>query len=72
MDEAGVDVSILSCLLGWSATLEECRFINDDLSRLQKKSTTICRLSSKIISLQFAIYKEWILAGTAAELLSLA
>ena len=37
MDEAGVDVSVLSCLLGWSAPLEECRFINDDLSRLQRK-----------------------------------
>jgi len=37
MDEAGVDVSVLSCLLGWSAPLEECRFINEDLSGLQKK-----------------------------------
>jgi predicted TIM-barrel fold metal-dependent hydrolase len=37
MEEAGVDVSVLSCLLGWSAPLEECRFINDDLSGLQKK-----------------------------------
>jgi len=37
MDEAGVDVSVLSCLLGWSAPLEECRFINDDLAALQEK-----------------------------------
>src|SRR4249920_2473003 len=37
MDEAGVDVSVLSCLLGWSAPMEECRFINDDLSVIQKK-----------------------------------
>ena len=37
MEEAGVDVSVLSCLLGWSAPLEECRFINDDLCALQKK-----------------------------------
>jgi predicted TIM-barrel fold metal-dependent hydrolase len=36
MDEAGVDMAVLSCLLGWSAPLEECRFINDDLSMLQK------------------------------------
>jgi predicted TIM-barrel fold metal-dependent hydrolase len=36
MDEAGVDVSVLSCLLGWSAPLEECRFINDDLAGIQK------------------------------------
>ena len=37
MDEAGVDISVLSCLLGWSAPLEECRFINDDLAALQRK-----------------------------------
>jgi predicted TIM-barrel fold metal-dependent hydrolase len=37
MDEAGVDISVLSCLLGWSAPLEECRFINDDLAAIQKK-----------------------------------
>jgi predicted TIM-barrel fold metal-dependent hydrolase len=36
MEEAGVDVSVLSCLLGWSAPLE-CRFINDDLAAIQKK-----------------------------------
>jgi aminocarboxymuconate-semialdehyde decarboxylase len=37
MAEAGIDVSVLSCLLGWSATLEECRLINDDLARVQTK-----------------------------------
>jgi predicted TIM-barrel fold metal-dependent hydrolase len=37
MDEAGVDVSVLSCLLGWDASLEECRFINEHLSGVQKK-----------------------------------
>ncbi len=37
MDEAGVDVSVLSCLLGWDAPLEECRFINDTLSEVQRK-----------------------------------
>lgn len=37
MDEAGVDVSVLSCLLGWEAPLEECRLINDDLSRLEER-----------------------------------
>jgi hypothetical protein len=37
MAEAGIDVSVLSCLLGWSAPLEECRFINDDLAAVQKK-----------------------------------
>lgn len=37
MAQAGVDLSVLSCLLGWSASLEECRFINDDLAAIQKK-----------------------------------
>jgi predicted TIM-barrel fold metal-dependent hydrolase len=37
MNEAGVDVSVLSCLLGWSAPLQECRYINDDLAAIQKK-----------------------------------
>jgi predicted TIM-barrel fold metal-dependent hydrolase len=33
----GVDLSVLSCLLGWSAPLDECRFINDDLAAIEKK-----------------------------------
>jgi predicted TIM-barrel fold metal-dependent hydrolase len=37
MAEAGVDVSVLSCLLGWSAPMAECRFINDDLAAIQQK-----------------------------------
>ena len=37
MDQAGFDISVLSCLLGWSAPLDECRFINDDLAAIQKK-----------------------------------
>src|SRR5438552_79693 len=37
MAEAGVDVSVLSCLLGWSASLDECRLINDDLAKIQAK-----------------------------------
>ena len=36
MDEAGVDVSVLSCLLGWDATLEDNRAINDSLAELQR------------------------------------
>ena len=40
MDEAGVDMSVLSCLLGWSAPMEECRFINDDLAAIEKKYPT--------------------------------
>jgi predicted TIM-barrel fold metal-dependent hydrolase len=37
MDRAGVDISVLSCLLGWSAPMDECRFINDDLAKVEKK-----------------------------------
>lgn len=37
MDEAGIDVSVLSCLFGWSAPLAECRYINDDLGAIQRK-----------------------------------
>jgi predicted TIM-barrel fold metal-dependent hydrolase len=37
MAQAGIDLSVLSCLLGWSAPLEDCRFINDDLATIQKK-----------------------------------
>lgn len=37
MDQGGVDISVLSCLLGWSAPLAECRFINDDLAAIEKK-----------------------------------
>jgi predicted TIM-barrel fold metal-dependent hydrolase len=37
MAQANVDTSVLSCLLGWSAPLEECRFINDDLAAVQEK-----------------------------------
>src|SRR3989337_1442434 len=37
MDEGGVDVSVLSCLLGWSGSLDDCRFINSDLAAIQKK-----------------------------------
>ena len=37
MAQGGVDLSVLSCLLGWSAPLDECRFINDDLAAIQRK-----------------------------------
>ncbi|MGH7826195.1 MAG: amidohydrolase family protein [Candidatus Binatia bacterium] len=37
MAEAGIDVSVLSCLLGWNATLDECRLINDDLASIQSR-----------------------------------
>jgi hypothetical protein len=37
MAEAGIDVSVLSCLLGWNAPMDECQLINDDLARVQAK-----------------------------------
>ena len=37
MAQGGVDLSVLSCLLGWSAPLDECRFINDDLAAIENK-----------------------------------
>jgi predicted TIM-barrel fold metal-dependent hydrolase len=35
MAEAGIDCSVLSCLLGWNAAMDECRFINDHLGKVQ-------------------------------------
>jgi len=35
MDEAGLDVAVLSCIIGWDAPLEDCRFINDEFAKLQ-------------------------------------
>lgn len=37
MDDAGVDVSVLSCLLGWTAPLGDCQLINERLAELQTK-----------------------------------
>lgn len=37
MAEAGIDCSVLSCLLGWSAPMDECRMINEDLAKVQAK-----------------------------------
>lgn len=37
MDEAGVDISVLSCILGWEASLQDCRLINDRSAELQTK-----------------------------------
>jgi predicted TIM-barrel fold metal-dependent hydrolase len=37
MDRAGIDVAVQSCILGWDATLENCRLINDCTSEMQKK-----------------------------------
>jgi aminocarboxymuconate-semialdehyde decarboxylase len=37
MDEAGLDVAVLSCVVGWDAPLEDCRVINDEFAALQRK-----------------------------------
>src|SRR5215210_6116827 len=37
MAVAGIDCSVLSCLLGWNAPMDECRLINDDLANVQAK-----------------------------------
>jgi predicted TIM-barrel fold metal-dependent hydrolase len=37
MDEAGLDVAILSCVIGWDAPLEDCRLINDSFAALQRR-----------------------------------
>ena len=42
MDDAGVDISVLSCLLGWDATLEDNRTINDCLAELQQRYPGRC------------------------------
>ncbi|MGH3599467.1 MAG: amidohydrolase family protein, partial [Pseudonocardiaceae bacterium] len=35
MDEAGIDTSVLSCLLAWDAPLEDCQVANDSFAELQ-------------------------------------
>ncbi len=37
MAQAGIDLSVLSCLLGWSAPMDDCRLINEDLAAVQAK-----------------------------------
>lgn len=37
MDEAGLDVAVLSCVVGWDAALEDCRVINDEFGALQRQ-----------------------------------
>jgi len=38
MDRAGIDVAVLSCILGWDASLENCRLLNDATAKIQKQS----------------------------------
>jgi aminocarboxymuconate-semialdehyde decarboxylase len=36
MDRTGIDISVLSCILGWDTTLDNCRLLNDATARAQK------------------------------------
>jgi predicted TIM-barrel fold metal-dependent hydrolase len=36
MDRGGIDMSVLSSILGWDTTLENCRLLNDCTARAQK------------------------------------
>jgi predicted TIM-barrel fold metal-dependent hydrolase len=40
MDSVGVDISVLSCNLGWDGALEDCREINNAGAELQRKYPT--------------------------------
>ena len=35
MDEAGIDMAVLSCNLGWDAPLDDCRLINEQIAEIQ-------------------------------------
>jgi len=37
MDRTGIDVAVQTCILGWDATLENCRLLNDCAARIQKE-----------------------------------
>jgi predicted TIM-barrel fold metal-dependent hydrolase len=37
MDRAGIDVAVLTSILGWDATLENCRLLNDCTAEVQRK-----------------------------------
>jgi hypothetical protein len=37
MDQAGIDIAVQTCILGWDATLENCRLLNDCAATIQKK-----------------------------------
>src|SRR3954471_5354726 len=36
MDRGGIDISVLSSILGWDTTLDNCRLLNDCTARAQK------------------------------------
>lgn len=38
MELSGMDIAVLSCPVGWDASLEDCQRINDDYAAVQEKS----------------------------------
>lgn len=37
MDQMGIDVAVLSCVIGWDASAEDCRFINQKMAEAQAR-----------------------------------
>lgn len=37
MDRVGIDIAVMSCILGWDTPQENCRLINDTSARIQKE-----------------------------------
>lgn len=37
MERSGMDIAVLSCPVGWDASLEDCQRINDDFAAVQQK-----------------------------------
>lgn len=37
MDQAGIDLAVLSCNLGWDASLDDCKVINESAAKLQQR-----------------------------------
>jgi aminocarboxymuconate-semialdehyde decarboxylase len=37
MERAGIDLAVQTCILGWDATLENCRLLNDCAAKIQKE-----------------------------------
>lgn len=45
MDEMGIDVAVLSCLLAWDASAEDCHFVNQKMSEAQSRSKRFAGLA---------------------------
>jgi predicted TIM-barrel fold metal-dependent hydrolase len=38
MDQMGIDLAVLSCVIGWDASAEDCRFINQKMAEAQARA----------------------------------